>query len=368
MKKKILFVLHLPPPIHGAAMVGNFIKESKYLNDSFESDYINLTTSYHLHQIGKAGIGKLTALLKIQVRLYQALLTKKYDLVYVSLNSHGPGFYKDFLIVLLLKSMRKRIVYHFHNKGVSTNQNKPLNHLLYRVTFRKTKSILLSRLLYTDVAKYVDKSHVFYCANGVPDIKLTQNAGANRKKPDQVCRILFLSNMYRAKGVFDLLHACKLLRQKNISFECHFVGDWSELSEETVRAEVFQSNLSDIIFLHGKKMGSEKTVYLEQADIFVAPSHNECFPLVLLEAMQFALPVVATTVGGIPDIVLDEKTGFLISPGDVAALAKKLETLLLNSDLRTEMGQAGKRHFKENFTLEVFEKNLKVVLEKAMMI
>lgn len=371
MKNKILFILHLPPPVHGAAMVGKLLKESRAINNSFEADYINLTTSFEINHIGKTSFQKLTSLLGIQFKLVKAIVAKRYDLCYVSLTAKGPGFYKDFLVVLLLKLFRKKIVYHFHNRGVSTLQDQRFNDLLYRITFKKTKSILLSKLLYPDIKKYVSEKDVFVCANGVPEVigQHSPESSSDSLPAKKVCRLLFLSNMVIEKGVYELLAACKLLNERNLAFECHFVGAWSDVSKEQLQAFVEANGLSNLVFSHGKKLGEEKHALLRSADVFVFPTfyHNECFPLVNLEAMQFSLPVVTTSIGGIPDMVEDGETGFIIPPNDPVALADRLERLISNAGMRQKMGAAGRLRYEKFFTLHQFEQNMMTILETVIL-
>lgn len=91
--------------------------------------------------------------------------------------------------------------------------------------------------------------------------------------------------------------------------------------------------------------------------------YNECFPLVLLEAMEHGLPCISTTEGGIPGIVDDGKTGFLVPKHDVAVLADKILLLLNDSVLHSNMGKVGREKFEKEFTLEVFEKRMTWILE-----
>ena len=91
--------------------------------------------------------------------------------------------------------------------------------------------------------------------------------------------------------------------------------------------------------------------------------HNECFSLVLLEAMEHGLPCISTTEGGIPGIIDDGKTGFLVPKHDVAVLADKIQLLLNDSVLRSNMGKAGREKLEKEFTLEVFEKRMTWILE-----
>ena len=142
-KAKVLFILHLPPPVHGAAKVGEFIWQSERLNSSFDCDFINLQTSRKLTDTGKGGLSKLHRFLSLYTNVFSALFTKQYQLCYMTLNSKGAAFYKEMVVVFFLKLFGEKIVYHFHNKGVSISQNRVLDNLLYRFAFKNTKASLL---------------------------------------------------------------------------------------------------------------------------------------------------------------------------------------------------------------------------------
>ena len=114
----------MPPPVHGAAMVGQYIHDSKLINDKFDSHYINLTTAKNLQDIGKVGIRKLVDFIMLLRRIRKSLKEIRPDLVYVTPNACGGAFYKDYIV-----------------KGI--------------------KVILLSECLYSDVMKYVKREDVF---------------------------------------------------------------------------------------------------------------------------------------------------------------------------------------------------------------
>ena len=365
-KAKVLFILHFPPPVHGAAMMGQLIRDSAVINDVIEADYINLSISKNLNEIEKYGIKKFFRLLRLQTNVLGALLKKKYDLCYITLTVSGPSFYKDFLIVLLLKLFRRKIIYHFHNKGVEEGSRLAINRALYRFTFRNTKSILLSKHLYSDIRRYVDEKDVYYCPNGIP-LNTYENNKKTAHKANGVCKLLFFSNMMMQKGVYVLLDACKLLKYKDIKFECHFVGAWSDISEKEFRSEVEKNGLQQHVFAHGGKYGAEKGQFFHDSDIFIFPTyyHNETFGLVNLEAMQFSLPVISTTEGGISEVVSDGNTGFLVPQRNVTALARKIETLVNDAELRHKMGEAGKERYYSYFTIAKFEERLVNILRDS---
>ncbi len=172
-----------------------------------------------------------------------------------------------------------------------------------------------------------------------------------------------MSNLLKAKGVNVLLEACKQLRNSSIPFHCTFIGGVGDISEIEFKDRVNLMKLNDSVVYLGKKYGIEKENAYLNTDIFVFPTYNETFGLVILEAMKFSLPVVSTMEGGIPDIIMNEKTGFLVKPQDAVALANKLEILIKNSELRINMGKLGKKRFEKNYTIEVFENRFISILK-----
>ena len=356
MKSKILFIMHMPPPVHGAAMMGQYIHDSQIINERFDCHYINLTTAKSLQDIGRGGIGKLWKFGWLLARIAKKVVTLKPQLVYVTPNACGGAFYKDFVVVQLLKALRCKVIVHYHNKGVRTRQDRWLDDKLYRRFFRGIKVILLAEALYEDVRKYVKRENVFICPNGIPET-LTAEPSAERHNP--VPRLLFLSNLLVDKGVLVLLDALKILKDKGYSFICDFVGgETAEIDAARFEREVEERGLNEMVLYLGKKYGEDKNEKYASSDLFVAPSMNEAFPLVNLEAMEFKLPVIASDVGGVSAEVKDGENGFLCTPGDTDGLTKSIIKILDNSDLRIKMGEDGYRKYKENFTLKAFENKM----------
>ena len=353
---KLLFILHLPPPIHGPSVVGEIISKSKIINNTFESRYINLGISKSVDEIGKNALGKISRYIKIILAIFKQLQSFKPSLVYLAINSKGLGFYKDSFVALIVKLSGFNSVYHFHNKGVSLRQDKLLDNLLYKLVFKGSKVILLSDYLYLDIQKYVPKENIYICPNGITDLPVNKNI---KVKHLEIIEILFLSNLIESKGVFVLLDACKLLQDKDLKFHCTFVGGVGNITEMLFQKAVIERDLGVSVYYTGKKYANEKKKAFQNADIFVHPTYEDCFPLVIMEAMQHSLPVVSTFEGGIADIVENGKTGFLVPQKDANALAEKLEMLIKDADLRQKMGNAGRLKYEKQFTLEHFENRLK---------
>jgi glycosyltransferase involved in cell wall biosynthesis len=110
--------------------------------------------------------------------------------------------------------------------------------------------------------------------------------------------------------------------------------------------------------------GNAKWQLYREADIFCFPTHYsaEGFPVVLLEAMMFELPVVSTKWRGIPEIVDEGETGLLVAPGDIEDLAAGLKKLLENLELRLSMGEKARKRYLAHFTAERYQQNMESVL------
>lgn len=357
-KPTILFILHLPPPVHGAAMMGKYIHDSKLINDSFDCHYINLTTAKNLEDIGHFRVGKIVEFIGLLRRIRKAIKHLHPDLVYVTPNAKGGAFYKDFVVVEMIKAMGCKVVVHYHNKGVATRQDRWLDDKLYRKFFKGIKVILLAKALYPDVQKYVKRKDVYICPNGIPDTTGGKEPTAERH--NKIPHLLFLSNLLFSKGVIVLLDALKILKDRGYSFVCDFVGgETAEIDAARFQREVEQRGLNRLVIYDGRKYGADKEQYFDKADVFVFPSTNEAFGLVSLEAMGHKVPVVATNEGGIPDVVKDGQNGLVAENDNPKSLADCVAELLDDKQLREKMGEDGYSKFKANFTLQAFEGKFK---------
>ena len=363
-RSTVLFVLHMPPPVHGAAMVGKYIHDSELINSEFNCHYINLATAIGIEDIGKFKVKKVFSFWHLLRQIRQAVKDIKPDLVYITPNAKGGPFYKDFVVVMMLKRMGCKVIAHYHNKGVSSRQERMLDNWLYQRFFKGLKVILLSERLYPDIQKYVKRGNVYICPNGIPqkDEKIISKRGETVRTP----HLLFLSNLLIEKGVLVLLDAMKILKDKGYSCVCDVVGgETAEIDARRFTEEVRARGIQDNVLYHGKRYGAEKDMFLNDADIFVFPTfyQNECFPLVLLEAMQYSLPIITTNEGGIPDIVQEGENGLFCDKNNPEDLAKVMMRLLDNQSLCMSMGQNGYQTYLHHYTLGAFEKRLSDILQ-----
>ena len=242
---------------------------------------------------------------------------------------------------------------------------------LLPLCYKNAKVILLSWHLYKDIEKVVPKENVMICPNGIKVIKETQmpqkeETNTNRTNiTNKMSKLLFLSNLIESKGVIVLLDALRILADMGYSFQCIFVGgETKEIDAKRFTEEVDRRQLNRFVVYQGRKYGAEKNTIFDGADIFIFPTfyNNECFPLVLLEALQHSLPCVTTSEGGITDIIEDGVNGLICEGQNPQSLADCIARLLMNPGLRKQMGDNGRKKLGEKYTEGVFENRIKEIL------
>jgi glycosyltransferase involved in cell wall biosynthesis len=167
-------------------------------------------------------------------------------------------------------------------------------------------------------------------------------------------RILFVAILYESKGLMVLVDACAKLAERGVPFQLEVMGNWqSEEYAARVHKRIEELQLGDRIRFLGRVIGNEKFASYRRADVFCFPTffHCEALPVVLLEATACGLPVVATRWRGIPSIVNEGETGFLVEPHDVDAVAAQLTQLADSPELRARMGDAGRKKFIQEYTV-----------------
>ncbi len=176
-------------------------------------------------------------------------------------------------------------------------------------------------------------------------------------------RIVSVGRYIEKKGFADLITACGILRARGLPFECSIVGEGP--LEDELAADIRRANLSDHVMLTGPKSMSEVTEFLASSHVFALPCVEEAdggmdnLPTVIAEAMAAGLPVVSTMLAGIPEMVVDGRTGLLVLPHTPEKLADALERLIINPGLARRMGSRGRRQARKVFETKATTRQLK---------
>lgn len=165
--------------------------------------------------------------------------------------------------------------------------------------------------------------------------------------------ILLPARIAPGKGHIDLIKAVYSLRNKNINVKIAFAG---RFDQQEILSKIYHLSKStdciDSIVQLGHLTTEELRNWYAISDLVVLPSESEGLPRVLLEAQAMSIPVIAYSVGGIPEVVKDNETGYLVKKGNIRALAEKIEILLKDASRRRQMGEAARKHIENNFSIE----------------
>ncbi len=172
-------------------------------------------------------------------------------------------------------------------------------------------------------------------------------APTREKKAEAPIKIVAVGRFFPKKGFRYLIEACPYLLQANVRFLCRIVGEGPE--KAALRQLIDRLDLKDCVIMEGPLMREGVLDILREADFFVCPSVvssdmeiQDGIPVTLMEAMAMEIPVVATRVSGIPEMVIHEKTGLLVDPGDPKGIADAIIRICRDDSLRSKLGRCGR--------------------------
>jgi glycosyltransferase involved in cell wall biosynthesis len=217
-----------------------------------------------------------------------------------------------------------------------------------------------SQLMWFSEAERWEHLHVVHCGVDpsvyVPEPRVEDAAAG--------IRILSVGRLIRGKGLSILLEAMHALTAKGHAVRLTVVGagparaDFEQLAQRL--------GLEEVVEFAGAVGQDEIRRHYASADVFCLPSFAEGIPVVLMEAMAMEIPVVSTTITGIPELIADGVHGLLVAPGRADALADALERLIAAPDLRAEMGRAGREKVSAEFDVRASARRLKEMFEQEL--
>jgi len=212
-----------------------------------------------------------------------------------------------------------------------------------------TETDYAARFLCEQFPRRSDRVHRIY--NG---LDLTEFGRADFSSTPPL--IIAVGRLIPKKGFSDLIRSCALLAERGKSFRCEIIGEGP--LGEALRRQIDDMHLQNNVELTGAKPQTQLRGRLAAANVFVLPSvmdpdgGMDNLPTVIMEAMATGLPVVSTNIGGIPEMIIDNETGFLVQPGDAAAIADAIETVINDSSSAARLGHSGYERARTLFSIE----------------
>jgi len=337
-KPRILYLVQLPPPIHGASEMNRMVVESEVVNAGFERRVIPLDFSSKLSQLQRFSLVKVVKAVAILFRLIYCLIAFRPRIVYFSMVPFGPLLLRDGIYLLLIRIFGAKPVIHLHRPGLDRVAPTKINLLVYKNLFRNCKVIHLSPLLVERelIPLGLDRLNLFSFPNSVdfnPVLKVVSKDPKN---------ILFFSNLYPHKGFFKLMEAFSLIADKYPELTLTVAGNSPDPTLPQRIIDLAESlNLKDRITYIGGLAKEDREAVYRNADIFVLPSESEYFPLVILEAMLAGVPVICTGKENIGCYFEDGvDVAYLVNNPSVKEIADKLLLTLDDNALRSALAES----------------------------
>jgi glycosyltransferase involved in cell wall biosynthesis len=227
-------------------------------------------------------------------------------------------------------------------------QALPLKRLIGWILSNQSRVIVLSESWLHYIQSIAPRAKVTVLPNYVDLPSLDEQVHSCVRMEETM--LLFLGTISQNKGIYDLLRAIKIasVAVPELRLTIGGIG-------ETEQAQALASDLGigDRVYFAGWVTGTAKKELLTRANIFVLPSYNEGLPVSVLEAMSWGIPVIATTAGGIPDLVRNGLDGILIAPGDINALSSAIIELSSNREFRVSAGTSARHRVESDFAADV---------------
>jgi len=177
-----------------------------------------------------------------------------------------------------------------------------------------------------------------------PSVKSVQN---------EIPRVILVGQIGRSKGVDLFLEVCRILRDDGISFEAEMIGAWNSDEEQSSSLRYIREHqLETMVKIQG--VVEDMVPVYEGMDILLLPTRRDSLPRVVMEAMSYGVPVVATRIDGLPEMVEEGRTGFLVESEKAPEFAARMKQLLEDASLRRQMGEAGRTRARKLFSSEIY--------------
>lgn len=340
------------------------------LRERFKIYHLDTSDHRDLSNLGLIDFWNVFYAIKNIFELIILCIRKNPAIVYVPIAQNTVSFLRDGLFVLTAQLFSQaRTVLHYHGGESFFQFRRSTNFLMksfIRLVLRRAEVVIVLgdrlRDIFDGEVKRVIAVH-----NGTTFLprSISEKHGGYRG-----LIVSFLSNLSASKGILDFLNAALSVTRSHPSTKFRIAGEWWQQEPETEREakRIIKANsLQECIKFTGPLYGQTKELFLLETDIFVFPTWNDSFGLVILEAMAAACPVISTkNVGVIGEVVVDGVTGILVEKQNPIQLAHAINTLIENPDLRRRMGEAGRKRFEEHFTFDKCAERIMQVFQQAL--
>jgi len=277
---------------------------------------------------------------------------RKYDIIHCQFGPNG-----HFGTILKRLGLQEKLVVTFHGYDIRLGSEKGRS--LYADLWQAADCVLaISPYNYEQlIGLGADATRMAYHPVGIDCKRFAYRAAACAKTGGGI-RLISVGRLVEEKGFAHGIRAVRKLLSRRPELELRYEIIGGGPLQEALERLIRESRLENHVILRGAKDQNAIVRALNQSDVFLCPSLAEALPVALMEAQAVGLPVIATRVGSVDQIVLDGRSGFIIPPGDDDALVEKLRVLLEQRERWPEMGTIGRLHVEQHYDIETLNDRL----------
>lgn len=290
--------------------------------------------------------------------LFATILFRHVTIVHLNTSLNLRAYWRDLAYLLVARVLRARVVYQVHGGALPQQffARSPRLTAFLRWTLGLPDLVLVLAKVELDAYRaFIPHQHVVALPNGIDCAPFAQ-VPTLRSRPGNPLRLVYVGRLAREKGLYETLQGMRLAREMGVVSHLVIGGDGPEAAG--LARSVRMLGLSGRVTFAGPVFGEDKVKLLSGADVAILPSYAEGLPYALLEAMAAGVPVLATPVGAIPDVVTHGIHGLLVRERDGLAIGEAIASLARDRERLSWMSRACRRRVHAAFSIERVARDL----------
>jgi glycosyltransferase involved in cell wall biosynthesis len=304
------------------------------------------------------GFTRFLRLLLSPFTLAATIVFRHASIVHINSSLNLRAYWRDLAYLLIAKALGARVVYQVHGGDLPQKffeRSKLLTSFLRWTLRLPNLVVVLAQVELTAYREFIPDRRVVALPNGV-DCRPFGWVPTVMSDPREPLRLVYIGRVAREKGLYEAFQAVRLAHELGVDARLVIGGRGPE--EGRLKRYAQALGIAAKICFAGSVFGADKVKLLSGCDVMVLPSYAEGLPYALLEAMAAGIPVIATPVGAIPDVVSDGTHGFLVAPRDGKAIAEALAVLAGDRERLSWMSRACRRRIRAAFSIDRLAREL----------
>jgi glycosyltransferase involved in cell wall biosynthesis len=308
-------------------------------------------------QVGSAGrdegaLGRFLRLVFSPFALFATILFRQVSVVHVNTSLNPRAYWRDLAYLAVARLLRARVLYQVHGGALPQNffAGRPRLTRFLRWTLKLPEVVaVLAKCELDAYRQFVPEQNLLLLPNGI-DVKPYAHVPTVVSRTDHPLRLVYIGRIAREKGLYETLQGVRLALELGVDARLVIAGQGAE--EARLRRYAQALGIASRVTFAGPVFGRDKVTVLAGSDVMILPSYAEGLPYALLEAMAAGVPVIATPVGAIPDVVTAGTHGCIVPPRDGKAMAEAIAELARDRERLSWMSRACRLRVRAAYSIQ----------------